>query len=88
MLTVSDSARTYSSQSGDGASSDCCWLKSVPQVCSSDVTILLQGAYSGVSTAELIRKFQSSGSDETITQQSAVHHTPNPHPARDYFGAR
>ena len=38
-----DSTRTYASQCGDGASSDCCWLKSVPQVCDSDVVIITWG---------------------------------------------
>ena len=49
--TVPDSTGTHSFQSGDGASSDCCRLKSVPPLCDSDVTILVLGRYTGVGTA-------------------------------------
>ena len=36
-----DRTRTFYSQTGDGASSDCFWLKSVLQVCDRDITITL-----------------------------------------------
>ena len=41
--TVADSTKTHSvnSQPENGASSDCCWLKSIPQVCDRVVAILL-----------------------------------------------
>ena len=50
-----DSTGTHSFQSGDGASSDCCRLKSAPPVCDSDVTILVLGRYTGAGTAGWIR---------------------------------
>ena len=60
MKTVPNSTRPYfNSQSGDGASNDCCWLESVLQVCASDVTILQLGRCSGASTVGLVRNSSS-----------------------------
>ena len=41
------------------ASSNCCWLKSVPQVCVRDVTNLLLGRYSGAPIAGQVRNSSS-----------------------------
>ena len=40
-----DTILNLDSRSWDGASSDCCWLQYVPQVCNRDVSILLPGRY-------------------------------------------
>ena len=39
--TVPESTSAYTLQSGDGASSNLCWLKSVPRVRDSDVIIII-----------------------------------------------
>ena len=39
--TVPDSTSAYTLQSGGGASSNLCWLKSAPHVCDSDVIIII-----------------------------------------------
>ena len=48
---VPDRIRTSYSQSGDGASSDCFWLKSVLQVCDTDRDITILPSVSGVAVS-------------------------------------
>ena len=52
-------ARTDHSQPGNGASSDCCWLKSVLKVCQCDETILLPCLHPRAPIAEKIRDSSS-----------------------------
>ena len=55
MQIVMDGARTDHSRPGGGASSDCCWLKSVQQVCHCDVRAMLLGCQPRAPNAVKVR---------------------------------